>query len=442
MSVTDGDSTVPRAVTTRIVLLALLVVFAGLSVAYSTLLPLKFGPDEPAHFIYIRSLATQFRVPPIAHTITSTEDSTESHEAHQPPLFYLAMAIPHAALNAAGVPSDAIWRALRFLNIAFGVLWIWTVFRLALVLFRDERKALWAAAFVAVIPSATYMSGVLSNDILESLLFTWALVLLLPVFRGESVGVRGAVWRGVVIGLAVLAKAQGLALIAMELVAFALVARRTHRARITEQLRESGVAMTVCLLVCGWWFIRCKLELGTAFPHSLYDPAAKPGMLTWEAVLAYPTLAAYLVGRTVLAATKLAMGFFWAPYWLVENVLPWRPYMNAIYTSHVIVLLGMVIAFVRDRGEWRRDLGYLILAPILVYVSYVQYLMVVDQGTQMQGRLFLPVAGIFGLCVVVAAGAFRAESVRSMLMGALCAGLLGFNVWLLVTAATHYVPVR
>ena len=266
LAVTESGSSASRIITRRLALWALLVVFVGLAVAYSTLLPLKFGPDEPAHFIYIRSLATQFRVPPIAHTTTATEDSTESHEGHQPPLFYFAMAGPYAALNAVGVPSDSIWRVLRFLNIALGALWIWMVFRLALLLFRDEKKALWATAFVALIPTSAYMSGVLSNDILESLLFTWALALLLPVFRGESVGARGSVLRGVVIGLAVLAKAQGLALVVMELAAFALAARRTHREKIGEQLRESGTAIGVCLVICGWWFIRCKLELGAAFP--------------------------------------------------------------------------------------------------------------------------------------------------------------------------------
>ena len=42
-------------------LAAIIVVFVVLSVCYSLATRLKYGPEEPDHFIYIRSLATDFK---------------------------------------------------------------------------------------------------------------------------------------------------------------------------------------------------------------------------------------------------------------------------------------------------------------------------------------------------------------------------------------------
>jgi uncharacterized membrane protein len=131
---------------------AILIGFAVIALVYSLVTPLKYGPDEPAHFIYIRSLATTLAPPPIAHTQTPTEDSIASHEGHQPPLYYAVMAMPYAILNAFGLPVDAIWRILRILGIGIGVIWIYFVYRLAREFFESEAYALATAGFVAFIP--------------------------------------------------------------------------------------------------------------------------------------------------------------------------------------------------------------------------------------------------------------------------------------------------
>ena len=75
-------------------LIAILAAFTALAVSYSLVTRLRWGPDEPAHFIYIRSIATRFELPPISHKAIGTENSVATHDGHQPPLYYALMAIP------------------------------------------------------------------------------------------------------------------------------------------------------------------------------------------------------------------------------------------------------------------------------------------------------------------------------------------------------------
>ena len=66
-----------------IALLALLLLaYVGLAGWYSLVIPLGEAPDEVPHFTYVRYLAQHGRLP----------DTSEEHEAFQPPLYYAAAA--------------------------------------------------------------------------------------------------------------------------------------------------------------------------------------------------------------------------------------------------------------------------------------------------------------------------------------------------------------
>jgi len=374
-------------------LVAILAGFAALSLTYSVATRLKYGPDEPAHFIYIRCIATTLSPPPIAHTQTPTEDSVASHEGHQPPLYYTVMAAPFAILRAFGASSDTIWRILRILGISIGVFWVYWVYRLALEYFHDDAYALATAAFVALIPNAAYTAGVLNNDLMIALLFTWAMVPILRYFRTERLSRHEAAGLGLIMGLAILAKAQGLILLPVFLVTSLAVCRRRGYANAGQVLAAAGIAVGVTALVSGWWFARCWMLYGTVMPQSLYNPILPDGMISL-------VLAPEPGARLIWMSCSAVFGYFWTPFWLVWKYLAWRYYFWPIFALTGAVLVGGVLRL-RRGGLDRPSLWLLVFTALMTWAMWLRHVLAVDKMANLQGRLFLSVAAIIGIVFVI-----------------------------------------
>ncbi len=364
----------------------------------------------------MRSLATEFSPPRIAHEQTATEDYAESHEGHQPPLYYAVMAVPYAVLNACGVSSDVIWRVLRLLGIAIGVLWIYWVYRLAREFFENEAYALAAAAFVALIPNAPYTAGVVNNDILIALLFTWAMVPIVRLFKTGKLPNREAATLGLLLGLAMLAKAQGLVLVAVLVVAAFAVCRRRQYRKIGGVLRSTGIAVAVAVVVSGWWYARCWVLYGTPMPHSLYDPVLRGGLTE---MLVYPLASLKLLWFAFASLYT----YFWTPFGVVwKYVGEWNYYFWPIAGLNAAVLIGVVPKARRGGVDWR-SLGLLVFAGALSYAMWLRYSLTVDNMAKLQGRLFLPVAAVVGILFVLGIDGWLA-SAKAKRAGIIVASIL------------------
>lgn len=407
-------------------IIAILIVFILLSITYSFVTRLKYGPDEPAHFIYIRSIATSLTPPPIAHSITPNADSTASHEGHQPPLYYAILALPFALLKAFGASDDSIWRVLRLLNIFIGTAWIYSVYALSKEFFNKEKYALAAAAFVALIPTSAYTAGVINNEMLISLLFTCALVPVLGYLRSGSVSLKSSALLGLLMGLAILSKAQGLILIPTFLFAALIVCRHQKYANYKQVLQSTAIALGVAVLISGWWFIRSWMVYGSLMPHSLYNPMLPGGMM---ALMFYP-----IVGlQTTWALTQSLYGHFWTPYWLMQPYVAWAPYSNLLLATTALGLVGLIINLRRNRSLDRPFLKLLLFTMFVTYIAYIRYLFVVDKGLNQQGRLFLSVAAVFGIIGVL--------SFEGWLVSAR-AKKIGFIIGILVMALLNIIVIR
>jgi len=410
----------------------ILAAFAVLALSYSLVTRLKYGPDEPAHFIYIRSLATELAPPPISHTITPDENSIPSHEGHQPPLYYALMAVAFALVHWAGASDDTIWRVLRLLDIPIGLLWIGSAYALTREYFEREQHALAATAFVALIPTSSYMAGVINNEMLISLLFTCAMLPILRYFRTGSIAGRSAAFLGALIGLAALTKAQGLLLVPIFLTAAFLGLRRRRYANWLDTLRSVAVVLGIAVAVSGWWFARSWLLYGTPMPHSLNVPILTEGLVD---VVVMP-------GTCLLVAvisTGAAYCYFWVPYWIlwpfVHNM---RPLIAVMSSLTLLVLIGLV-ARVRRGGVDTGSLVFLLLAPVTVYLTWLRYALFVDRWANLQGRLFLCVAAVVGIVWVLGLDGL-ATSDRARKIGAAVgfAFMLLANVGVIACAVTLY----
>lgn len=385
--------------------------FGLLAVLYSLATRLKYGPDEPAHFIYIRSIATRFDLPPISRSITPDERSTATHEGHQPPLYYALMAIPFALMHLFGAGDETIWRVLRLANIPLGLVWIWLVYVLALEYFGRKWQAIATAGFVAGIPTASYMAGVINNENLITLLFTWALIPILRYFRGSEMSDKDACLMGVLIGLSILTKAQGMVLLFMLVLAAAGSMLRSRGLARRDSARVFLLSLGSAILVCGWWFVRNKLVHGTAVPQSLYNPVVPGGLM---ALASAPSLGAELIYRISLAL----YGYFWTPFWIVwPFVGSLRQVVYPIAAVNAVVLAGAIARIRRLERVDLESLVFLLIAPVMIYILWLQYILTVDQMANLQGRLFLSVAGVFGILWVIGfEGLLRSR--RARLIGA------------------------
>lgn len=402
------------------ILIVILVGFALLSLAYSLATQLKYGPDEPAHFVYIRSIATKLTLPPVSNRITDSEHATATHAGHHPPLYYALMAVPYATMNAVGLSSDLIWRILRILGIGIGVGWIYWVYRLALEYFGRQSRALAVAAFVALIPNAAYTAGVLNNEILVALLFTWAMATIIRYFKTESLPARQAAALGVAIGLSILTKAQGLILIPVFLIVSLAVCRRRSYSNAGAVVSAFGIVVAVALVVGGWWPARCYFAFGAIIPRSLYNPVLPHGLAS---ALTAPGMTLY----TMILASRDAYGYFWTPFWLIWKYVSWWHYFWPVIWMTAIAVTGLIVRWARkglDRSIW-----VLLFTAVLVWASWMRHVLVVDSMANLQGRLFMCVAAIIGIVFVISFEALTPNRAKKT------AAVLGILIMLLGNAA-------
>jgi len=267
---------------------AIIAIHTALAMAQSYATRLQWGPDEPAHIIYVRSLAMDLRFPALTH---GEEDNAyvpgaaRTHEAHQPPLYYAMAAVVWRA--CAGLPDQVVSyrdkqsgeprsfsvpgpvRPVRLLSVLFGAVTLLFVWAMARTIF-PERPEFWlgATGLIGFTPMFTYLSGVINNDSLLALVFAaigWQWARLLRF----GAGARDAAVAGVLLGIALNVKETALAFAAVTVVVLAVApGERPRRGR----LRDTAIALGVAALLGGWWFARKWLVYGTPFIYPFMYP--------------------------------------------------------------------------------------------------------------------------------------------------------------------------
>ncbi|MFB3883035.1 MAG: ArnT family glycosyltransferase [Armatimonadota bacterium] len=286
-------------------LAVVIAVYLALATAQSYATRLQWGPDEPAHIIYVRSLATGLGLPALTHGEQENAylpGGARTYQAQHPPLYYALAAVVWRAF--AGRPDDVVSyrdevtgeartftvpgavRPVRFLSIVLGAMTLLCVWAAARTAF-PARAELWVAAagLVGFAPMFTYDSGVVNNDSLLALVFTaigwhWAKLLR------SGAGTRQAAAAGLLLGIALNVKETALALVVVSAIVLAVAPGTSSRSRrIANILLALGVAATLG----GWWFLRKWLIYGTPFVYPFNTPLlGLPPEQRWPLALALP----------------------------------------------------------------------------------------------------------------------------------------------------------
>ncbi len=211
---------------------AVLATYTALAVAWSFVVPLGGGIDEPRHVRYVQIVAEQGRLP----------SPIEKQEAisHHPPLHYLIAAPVYLATRALG--ATVAWRAMRLLSVLIGagtVLLTWLMLRRV---FPDRPwLPVVGMAAVGLLPHYQLVCVMVGNDVTVACAGALLLYLTARAIVEPERSLRLSILAGLAAGAAVLAKMNGLLLMPVPLLALAIAAR-IRRASAGQERGEAGGA--------------------------------------------------------------------------------------------------------------------------------------------------------------------------------------------------------
>ena len=285
-SADPSSAALPRS--TRAVFAAILLLYLALASAQSFATRLQWGPDEPAHIIYVQSLALDGRLPALAHSVDDNAylpGASSTHQAQHPPLYYAAAALLWRAFGSR--PDETVRdtdrttgesltftvpgpvRPVRFLSVLLGALTLAFVWATGRTVFpQAPAVCLAGVAFAAFTPMFTYVNSVINNDALLGVLFAatawqWARIVRF------GAAPRDIVFLGLLLGLAINVKETALSLVLLSAVVLAVEPAGGPWRR---RLARIGVVLAFAAVIGGWWFVRKSLLYGSPFVHPFHAP--------------------------------------------------------------------------------------------------------------------------------------------------------------------------
>jgi tetratricopeptide (TPR) repeat protein len=421
----------------RLVAAGVVATWAAVFVPNDEFLPYPLGYDAAAHLEYVKFVHDRSALPP----------ANQGLETHQPPLYYAASA---ALLRACGVPPDggaACARVLRLVGVFSGLA---AVLLTALTLGRvfPDRPVARAAgvAFAAAFPPHLYMAHYLSNDLPAGALATAVVYLAVVAAQSPRPGWRVLVGLGACAGLAILTKLTAVPVVAA---VFGVLAVRAVWGRsVRAAVRDVGVPVAVCALVCGWFFARNYQQFGRPIVGSY-----EPDIARWWQDPGYTTAGQFeRFGRALvdpyyamvdgvpdgLYATMWGDGGWGGRLGLFRP--PWRyDLMAAGYLLALVPCALGAVGWVALAARLARaptvGVGLLVLVPpasagaiVVMYASHPYYALI---------KSFYALPAAAGLCAAVGYG-FDALAGRSRWRRGALGVLLG--TWALAAVGSFTVP--
>jgi len=449
-----------------------LALYVAAGVIYSVITPVFEAPDESFHFFVIQHIV-EHRALPVQSG--ETQGAWEQ-EGSQPPLYYLIGAALVSGIDL-GDAEELLWlnpqanigdplnpgnknvyihpasqgfpwrgatcavHVLRLYSLALGAASVGLVWRIGKLLYpRRGVLPLAIAGTAAFVPQFLFISSSVNNDNLMTFFSVLVVYLLLRRLR-DGPG-TAAYWLGVgvVLGLALLAKLSGWALLGLAGLVIGLLAwqRRSWRLAV-----RSALAVGVgALAVAGWWYVRNLLLYG--------EPTGLTAM--WE-----------VVGRREGFGTALWGEFrglrysFWGLYGWFSITMPEGVY-RLLDGLTVLAAAGLVLEVGRWfysglwRGVWnacrRREPGWGVafrpLASVLLGVLAIVIVSALARWTSLtsgsQGRLLFPAMVSMAFFWVVGLRSWfpsRAQDVASVILTVALIALAIATPWLWI--APHYV---
>lgn len=184
------------------------------------------------------------------------------YETGQPPLYYTLAGMWWHLGQWCGLKGERLLYWLRFLNIFFVGLMVWTGYAAARMIFPERRfLRLGVPALLAFMPQTAFYS--INNDVLSPLCFGAAFIFLLKWLRADIPDIRLGLAAGLALAATCLTKMSNLPLVAMAATVVWLKILRLRRAGKLRAARPAVTVLALCAaLPIGGWFAWCKYAFG------------------------------------------------------------------------------------------------------------------------------------------------------------------------------------
>ncbi len=367
----------PDSRSARTALILILAAFALLGVTYSVSVPIFEASDELWHYPMIEHISRTGRLP-VQPLEPGTSSGPWRQQGSQPPLYYALGAVltawidtsdmttvrqpnPHAKAGEITpernnvnlvIPTPHLKRfpwsgtvlavhVVRLFSVALAAWSIYLTWALVRELFPvPPWLAVTAAGVQAFTPMHIFISSSINNDNLIIPLSTLTLLLMArrvkQAGRERSPSLHATVALGSVLGLALLTKASGLALVPLALATLAWeIWRRPNtepwRRRVVAGAQQLLALLLPALLIAGWWFYRNARLYGDWL-----------GLNAFYAVLGTRDVPATL-GQLWAERFAFAAGF-WGNFGGLNVPMPNWTYA-ILNTAAVIALAGLTLRF-------------------------------------------------------------------------------------------------
>ena len=378
----------------RLLLALILLAHTILGGLYAIYTPPWQVPDEPAHYNYIRALASG-RLPVMEpgdydqaylERLTGERFPPElpiaplTYEDHQPPLYYLLAAPLYVLFDGALLP-------LRLLSVALGGVLLVLIYGLASSLFGEQGLvAPLAMALVAFLPQHLAMTAGVENDILAEVLVAAVLWMAVRYVKQEAQGRQYLIGLGLTVGLGMLAKVSTYVTLPVALLAVALRARRERRPLRTAAMLAGWLLLATALVV-GPWLARNVALYGWSDPlgQARHSAVVTGQLRTVEALRLYGW------GWLLERFARFTFQSFWGQFgWMGVPLHP------PIYLA-LLILSGLLVAsfvgWLLDRQRPRltpHQVDGLALLGVSALGTVALYLLYNVTFVQHQGRYLFP----------------------------------------------------
>lgn len=338
--------------TATVLLFVILALGAGLRILLALITPPLYAPDEAGHLLYVHEVAVHFSFP-VQSRDGIWANASGANEFYQPPLYYLLAAGPYRLLLHAGV---AAVYGLRLLNVALGMAGVYLIYRIARMMFLEQRSvALTGAALVALLPTAAGESASVGNDPLAYLLDFLVTWLLLRTLRDRRCSPPTAIAIGALTAAALYTKTSAVLLLP-SIAAWAWLMQR----RQVPHWRGAAIALTLAVLaVAPWWLLRDLPAYGDLLGIDIgwrRDLGPAPFVLAVKALyyLAWSFWIAF--GRTydvhaehplAFALTLISVALAWRAVrlWITGKLTSLQATMATLLTLQLALALGAAIKY-------------------------------------------------------------------------------------------------
>ncbi len=408
-------------------LLILLILFVGLALFYSIIIPIFEGPDEDDHFRYAKYLADHRAFPIQAF---EPGGGIAGHQGWQPPLYYSLVALIIAPLDTSDYEQQ-LWRnpaatfvgdpaccgrnlyyhpdsqnfpwsrttlavhLARLLSILFSAITVAATYHIASTILESVHAthntsyarllALACAAMVAFNPSFLFASALVSNDAMLAAFSALVLLRWVKLLAGKiALTWKSATILGGFIALGILTKTTALGLIPFSLCVLVIVAWRARNARLA--IIGNAVMLAMITLISGGWFVRNQIVYGDPLAYRLMTVSA---LFPRAGELTFPEL------------FQISLPWLWQTFWGGPTPGDFSPLILIVLAIlAVLAMIGFTLHVSRIAASVLR-LVFIILAAWLAFIFLAQIQFIRTTTGADQGRYLFPAISVIAVIFVV-----------------------------------------